>query len=325
MIWVRSVVVLVLALVGGGHSAACSVASVPSPDVDRLEVHVRVEENGTVQVDEVARVRFSRGDQVYVRDIDGAWADGFTFVAATLDGAALTPDRPRALTVRDGPSLRVRIAADAGAAGAHDIGVRYRITRAVAIEGAHGVLTLPVLHGERGVAYGQTTITLDLPIGVEPLDGSGMAEAGWAITRRAQGLAASKESVQPHEAATLMARFEVQRGQVPEPQWQMDREQAQRLAPAFVSGGLFILVIGAGVLWILRFQFPARVRATALAERADARRGLLITGLASIGLAAVTSLAVRSWLDHLGPWPMSLPVSIALVGLVFLLVHRRWV
>ena len=101
--------------------------------------------------------------------------------------------------------------------------------------------------------------------------------------------------------------------------------QARNLTPAFLSGGLFILVIGAGVLWIVRFQYPVKARDTAAAEREEVRRGLWYAGLACIGLGLLTALAVRGLLGHLGVWPQALAVSILLVGIVFLIVHRRWV
>jgi hypothetical protein len=89
-----------------------------------------------------------------------------------------------------------------------------------------------------------------------------------------------------------------------------------------------MLVIGAGVLWIVRFQYPRRRPPVAISEaeereRAAVRSGLRLTGVVSIALSGVLALVTWLTLSHFGVWPMSLPVSILLIGVVFLLVGKR--
>jgi uncharacterized ion transporter superfamily protein YfcC len=98
-----------------------------------------------------------------------------------------------------------------------------------------------------------------------------------------------------------------------------------------IDVALFILVIGGGVLWIVRFQYPRRRRdAGPLTESEDRERsavraGLRTSGLVSVVLSVVLALVTWLTLSHFGWWPMSLPASILIVGLVFLAVGRRFV
>ena len=55
-----------------------------------------------------------------------------------------------------------------------------------------------------------------------------------------------------------MADVGIDTSSIAEPDWQRYQDWARDLIPALISGGLFILVIGAGVLWIVRFQYPRR-------------------------------------------------------------------
>jgi hypothetical protein len=54
-----------------------------------------------------------------------------------------------------------------------------------------------------------------------------------------------------------MAEFAIDAATMPRPRWQDDERRAQDMMPAFLSGGLFILVVAAGILWIVRFQYPS--------------------------------------------------------------------
>ncbi|MCC7008954.1 MAG: DUF2207 domain-containing protein [Acidobacteria bacterium] len=308
-------------------AALGAVACRPAPAalLERLDVHVGVTADGGVEVVETATARFPVAGAVFERAIDGTWADEMSLMSATIDGAPLAAAGDVQFAASAGKALGVRVTARGPSTVAREIALRYRVEGGVGLEGPRGLLTLPIVRADRREAIGHVTGTLELPIGIEPLDGSGVAEAGWTVERRPRGLFAARDSLPPGEGATLMAQFEIQRGAVPEPAWQRHQVQARNLAPAFISGGLFILVIGAGVLWIIRLQYATKARDAVVAERAEVRRGLWFAGLACLGLALLTAIAAHWLLGHLGPWPQALPISIFVVGAGFLVVHRRWV
>jgi hypothetical protein len=116
---------------------------------------------------------------------------------------------------------------------------------------------------------------------------------------------------------------------VAEPAWQINEARSQEFVLAFISGGLFILIIGAGVLWIIRFQYPTesgpavKMEAGGDRERQAIRHGLRLSGFVSISFSVLAAGAAWLFLDRLGIWSLALPVSILVVGLVFVSVSKR--
>ena len=50
------------------------------------------------------------------------------------------------------------------------------------------------------------------------------------------------------DSATLIAGLSIDAGTLPRPVWQEYKERATFLVPAFISAGLFIVVVGLGVV-----------------------------------------------------------------------------
>jgi len=217
------------------------------------------------------------------------------------------------------------------------------------------------LTAPRGLSVGRSRIELRLPEGVQMLRGTGMAETGWAIEILPQGMAAIRDGLglQP---ATLLAEFPADLSRVTLPQWQWNDDLQGEFAPAFVSAAIFMVVIGIGVVWIIRFQHPARrvtdvcqapvamVRLSAAAtdalRRGSAPRnasvarelvehglvdpdrlavgtGLRTTVLVGILVALFCAFVGRVVLWRFEWWPQIVPASMAAVSLLFL-VFARW-
>lgn len=305
-------------------AAGCSQG--PLASVERLDVRVAVAESGVVDVSETAVVSFAPAGSRFERQVDGAWADAIAFLEVIVDGRPAQASGDLQFEAVDGRALHVRLTSPVAQQAPREVQLRYRLIGAVGLDGPSGVLTVPILGDREHAGIGTGTVVLALPAGAPVLEGTGLAEAGWQIAREPRGLLATRGSIGPSETVTLMARFPVTPGTRAEPQWQRHRLQARFFAPAFVSAGVFILVVGAGVLWMVRMQYPRGPRTpSSERDRAEARRGFRLAGAAALGLSGLTAVAARYLLDHLGPWPLALPVSIFIVGTVFLGVSRRWV
>jgi hypothetical protein len=268
--------------------------------------------------------------QTFAWQIDADRADVLAFVSASKDGQTLVRDGSgdTRVAVRDGRRLAVTWTFPQPSAGRAVLGLSYRVHGAVAIHGMRGSIRRTLIAPRRGYDISTARIAFAVSEAAQLFDGTGLAEAGWTVSRIPRGIAAERQGLGADDPATLVAEVSVDRALATEPTWQRHAAWAQELVPAFISGGVFILVIGGGILWIVRFQYPkARRLGTAADERErdGVRAGLRTGGLVSITLAL--GLAAFTWLvlDHLGPWAQALPVSIFVVGAVFALIAKRYV
>lgn len=296
--------------------------------VDRVAVDVRVLPGGTAEVHEVLTARLADGQRRFERRVSLDQADAVMFQSATFDGQSVVPNAsgPIALTVGDGRRLDVRWTLPAGSSESHVFGLTYRAAGVVAVLGQRGRLRLGVIPGARPYAIGSARLSFEVPESTYVFDGTGVAEAGWQVERLPHGIAATRDGIGPAEGATIIAEISADASGVIEPAWQINEERTVDLIPAFVSGGLFVLVIGAGILWIVRLQYPRRHPAGDREdERRQVRTGLRISGWVSVVAAVVFAGVTWLTLSQFGLWPMWVPGSMFLVGVVFVLVSRRYV
>jgi hypothetical protein len=154
-----------------------------------------------------------------------------------------------------------------------------------------------------------------------------MVQAGWQVSEAMNGMIATGTGI-GLAPAVVVAQFPidgfrpVDQLAVTIPVWQETEDMRREFAPAFVSGGLFMLVIGGGIVWMLRFKHP-RVRASDIAspdeqERAAVASGLRTSALA-VGLLAAACMGLAAlFLPRFGWWGQLIPISMALVaGLLY--------
>jgi hypothetical protein len=324
-----------LLLAGVILTIACG-ADTPAGAViaDRFDVALSVRADGSVEVHETIIVRLPDPALArFERRVSADQADGLTFVSASIDGRRLDPSQPGAERVVVAAGRRL----DVGwhfqpSAASRAFELVYVATGAVSVRGNRGSLRREAVPGARGYAILGSRIELVIPEAAHLFDGTGIAEAGWTVARTSRGITAERASLDPAESGTVIAEFSVDRTVIAEPRWQFNEAWSQELVPAFISGGLFILVVGAGILWLIRFQYPGPRGGPANEgpeamdrERRGVRAGLRAAGLVSVVLAVVTAAAVWLTLAHLGLWPMAVPVSILVVGIVFVAVSPWWV
>lgn len=221
-------------------------------EASRLDVTIRVEPNGDATIDETIRGRLTPAADAFTRTIASDRADAITLLAVDLDGAPVD-----VTATPSGGGLRVVWPLDAPDAAEHTFHVRYRAQAATEIVEGRGRLTWPVAPAPRTYRLDVVHAQLELPEGVEIGAGSGMAEAGWQLEPSPGGFVAERSGV-GFDPATLVARYPVDLSVVRLPAWQVTADLRSEFWMAFVSGALFILVIGAGVVWIVRFQYPSR-------------------------------------------------------------------
>jgi hypothetical protein len=312
--------------------AGCRAVPTIHGAVERIDIAGTVAVTGQMDVHEtIAVAPAADGTLVFEREITSRFADNVTFVSASADGAPLVdgsdgfsldaaPDRLR-LTWRQSSRARTTT-----------IDLAYRFDAAVRVREPRGRLEWPVLAAGESPAAAAVTIALRLPDTAQLYDGTGMAEAGWAIDLVPGGLNARRAPLAAGEPATLLAVFDIDHQRVVQPRWELDLDRQAQYFFALLSAGAFILVVGAGILIQLRVQYPpvAAAAPPEAAGEASAIRRMLGRNLRISALVAGASAMAGAWcvwlfLPGLGPAAHAIPVAVAVVALMFLVAgwHYR--
>jgi hypothetical protein len=226
------------------------------------------------------------------------------------DGLSGVQPSPGA-AVDPGASPSVTWTPPASASGPQTFSVSYVASRAFALGPGRARLAWPILPRGHGWRIREASVAITTPPGVTPVSPAGVAEPGWEVAERPDGLEARKAGVAPGETATLILEFSRDDLSPPEPAWQFLSQRAEEFKPAFASAAAFILVVGLAVLGMLRVFVPDQARA-------QAARGLRVSGLVFLVLGPLLAVLVRLTLHTFGPWAQSVPAAIAAVGLLFL-------
>jgi hypothetical protein len=275
--------------------AACARRETPAR-AGRAEIELRVLPDGSMTVREQLvdlRPVGASGAWTFTRHVSTEAVDELRFVRAWLDGQPLETSDPR-LDARSGRTLEVgwRLPDELP----HMVALEYRARGVVGVELQRGRLHWPVLPASRTWAVDGARVTLSLPPGSGIFRDTGIGEAGWIVARAQGGITATRAAVGT-APATVLADFSIDPAVIARPDWQVTLDLRKEFALSFVSGALFMLVIGAGVVWIVRFQHPRiRIRSdetvqtsadlpaalaalVSLGPRRVARNGLLATVL----------------------------------------------
>ena len=256
----------------------------------------------------------------FTRTLPSSHHDGLSNVQAFLDSRLLNEgSRGEYTRVRLGRAPDVTWTLAPILDGARRFQLRYRATGTLAISGARARFEWPVLERRHGWRIRDAHLTITAPAGATLLSGAGMIEPGWNVAQRPDGITAEKQDIGGAESVTT--RLELNRDglSVAEPAWQFASGRSDELMPAFVSAGAFIVVIGIGVLVMVRAMLPK----DAADHGRAAASGLRASGWVLVALAIALGLVVRYALDSFGPWAMAVPASVGLVGLMFLVGSRR--
>lgn len=313
---------LVFAAVG------CARPPVTTGTVESMEVHVTVRADGGLDVRETLRVAPAGNRVDLVRVVESPYADVVSFRAASVEGQ---PVEPGAAGVSvEGDNERLVAGWRRNTATAVTFGLEYDVTAAVGVGRPRGQLEWPVLAAGRAFDVGPVTITADVPEGAHIYDGTGMAEAGWIVEVTSGRITARRDHVRAGESATLLAVFDVDRSRVRPGEWEWNLDRQEQYRFALISAGLFIVVVGAGILAQLRVQYPPvtaqapdDIRRASRADRHMLSHGLRLSAVVGFVVAAMSSFAAHQWLSGLGLALQLVPGGIAFVSVMFL-VASYW-
>jgi len=308
--------------------AALLSACAPAGDVivDRFEVEIHLMPNGVAEIAETITVRGDGGAlPSFERVVRPARVEGLEFASASIDGA---PVPPAAMAVDAGAERMLRVAwRFTGATDAvHTIGLRYRARGVLGVLGRRGQFEWPALPRDRGYPILAARVDVTVPEDVLRLGDWGLAEAGWQVAELPNGVSAVRAVVPAAEGATVLAEVAVDPATMTEPRWQHDAELGRQLTPAFISGGLFILTIGVGIIWIIWFQNRSQRVARRTADGGERRRtaeGLYTAGVVCLAFGGLVAVATSVMLGRYGVWSMAIPGSILLVGGLFVVLGKR--
>lgn len=313
-----------LALLAVATMVTSCVRSPTVVPVDRFEATVSVQLDGSLDVQEQIAVSGAASGAVITRAIQPAEADSVQLQSTELDGQ-YQAGLPAGLTAENrGKRLTVVWRVPSDGAASHVLTLTYKVFAALRVDEPRAYLKWVSLAPGRGFDVASGGLTLTLPPGMPFYEGTGMAEAGWAVERHATGISASRHPIANMEPATILGEFDL-RPTMTEGEWQIDEDRQWNLLPAYASAALFMLVIGLGTQWILRAQHPRRrAHPEPDPERTAVARGLRTTAWVGTLVAIGCSLFAYVFLPRLGPWIQLIPAGMVVVAVMFVFLARRW-
>jgi len=283
--------------------------------------------------------------------IAAARVDAVEGLDITVDGE---PIRRDAETAAADPGESIAVALPVGAESVR-VAIGYRAVGAMAVRGARGVIVWPAVPAGEGTA-GRVRIRLTWPDGNTPMVGPAVEAGDWETSVSATGAFLTGRNVSRHPVPRVYVDLVLDDLSAAEPVWQTNELRASQLMPAFVSAGLFIAVVGAGILIMVRLQYPVlvptggadaarvpadlpdealavlcqrrpwqaaaavldRLIAAGLVDggRLAAGRGLRVAAIAVGTTAAGTAAVISPIVGHLGPWPYAVPLGMLAAALM---------
>ena len=298
--------------------AACGHAT-PPREILLHRVELTLRPDGLLDVSEHITARFAEGQTSFHRHVASGRFDDTFDISATFDGRPMHEGtRPPGVDVTGGRSLDATWTFTAVAAeGPHTLTLRYRVAGALQLEGRQRRLTWRAFESGRALPISVADVTLQPPPGVAVLMPSGMAEAGWKVSTSDGRLLATRDNLPAAEPGTVLALLSGDALPLHEPRWQFDTARTGELAPAFLAGGAFIIVVALGIVGMLWWHDRR--------SRPSGRRQQLRVTAVVVFLSGV-ACAVTVWLllARLGWWPHAIGLSLGLSALVFLAMSLRY-
>ncbi len=326
---------------------ACGESTPLSGRILQYELTLALSPDGSLDVVEHALVE---GAAARLRiTIAPARVDAVEDLEVTVDGQRVEHGREA-----DEPGGALVVPLPAGPEAAR-VAISYRAVGAMAVRGARGVIVWPAVPGGEGMA-GEVRIQLTWPDGNAPMVGPAVEAGNWDVVVSPTGARLTGRNVQRDPVPRVYVDLALADPSVAEPVWQVNELRARQLLPAFVSAGLFMAVVGAGILTMMRLQYPNPVsvggtgaarlaldlpeegistlqrrrpwQADAAAlkrliaaglvdpDRLAAARGLRVAAVVVGVAAAATAAMIPLLIGHLGPWPHAVPLGMLATALM---------
>jgi hypothetical protein len=225
--------------------------------VERMDVSLTVLVDGSLDVEERLTVRFGETpSSSFSRYSAVRRHDGVFGVEARMDDVAFPPGQGEGRLEADrSGALDVRWNFAPVSNRTHVFLLRYRAANLIELSGIRGLVAWEVLPAARDYDVVAVNVSLRLPPGAVLLQDPWVDEAGWDVRREPWGMTASRTGLARTDSCTVGVEFTVDALAAPQPLWQYHRARAREFAPAFVSAGIFLIVVAAGILGMLRIKF----------------------------------------------------------------------
>jgi hypothetical protein len=270
--------------------AGCSADITRDVAVDRFDVVLTVLADGSLDVIETITVRAERPGARFARDVPAVNVDRIVDIAATVDGRSPGPSGGEVQVDRSG-ALHASWPITAAGRSLHTIVLHYRLAGALAAQGTRGILRWSPLPVGRTYAVGASRVDLVVPPGSSFAVGPALQFSRAPLARRPDGATAELTLVAPGDPAVITAEIVLGSLDMAEPDWQSNALRGHQLMPAFISAGVCLVAIGAGVIVMVRLQYPRPMIGEA--DLAHATPEVLPPAMA----AAVTSVRSRFAMD----------------------------
>jgi len=284
--------------------AACGPSAPAGAVVLQQTVSVTLLVDGSVEVREALTVSFPEPATRFERYVPLERADAYFDARASLDGRPVdAATRPASAEIETADGLRVRWAFPE-AATTHEFVLEYRASNAVSVHGANGLLYWRILPLRPALPIVSSNVAFTVANGIAfmvppTIDAAGLVRvdaerqearlrlSAWLTEPGPSGLTASRGGIGSGDEAFLWARLVADTMALAEPAWQYDAARAEELKLAWLAGGAFMVVVGAGALVMIAVLYPGHRRrarragpatdvetlAPALAQRLRRRRG----------------------------------------------------
>jgi hypothetical protein len=268
----RLVVLLVAGLTIGASPAVANTYS-----AERFDSRVRVLPGGALEVTETVVFRFESGtfDHVF-REIPARRTDGIDIVSASLDGRPFPiGDGVHQIQVTGRSKVRVLWRFHPMADSAHVFVLTYVARGVVAQTSDADVLAWRALPTEHQYRIGSSTVEFELPGSVAAgsvtgvrapkmewhrIEGPVDASVGRSSEDVASPMLVARATAQQVRAnGWIEATFDLPRGSILTipPAWQQAQQEAQAIAPRWVTAAALVALSGLIVLFGLRQQYDA--------------------------------------------------------------------
>jgi uncharacterized protein (TIGR04222 family) len=215
---------------------------------ERFDVQLDIQSGGGMLVTETVAFRFDGGPFTYAfREISANGTDGLTFLEASLDGAPMPQGTGAGqVEVETGDPLKVTWHFAPTSDATHVFVVRYRVAGVVST-GAQDTLRWYVISPDHGYSIDKTTITLNYPEGVRPLEAPAL-DREFDSAPTDTGFRLTAAGVADDESVILTTRFPAGSLVKTAPQWQAKEQEsaaaAARTLPVGLLSGLATLLLG---------------------------------------------------------------------------------
>ena len=312
-----SAIAISLSCGGGGRPASDAV-------VEQLQVRLAVRDDGAIDVRETIKVRAFIEPSPFERHLRRRRVDRFDDVRAAIVDAPAGRSAARIDIDRWG-DVQVRWPDVSGEQG-RTLELQYRMVGALEIHGTRAWVLYVVVPLAPAYPVAEARVEVEFPKAAQIIKPPSIA--GWTLVHTPHGATATRTGITPGEPAALWATVDIGALTILLPTWQQNADRAREMAPAFLAGAFFILVIGLGAVIMVWVQYPKqRTVAGVRSSVRQAANGLVGTGLVVLVIAVAAAAGAALAIERYGRPLAAIPISIAIVGVLMLgaglLLRRR--